>query len=80
MGFNFDEAKKKLNLDETLEKVGQVVRDTVGQIDDVIDKGRETLTEKFDKDRTEGEQASEGEGEGESTDESTDESKPDYTI
>ncbi len=78
MGFNFDEAKKKLNLDETLEKVGQVVKDTVGQIDDVIDKGRETLTEKFDKDKGQGEQAAPETPEGEG--ESTDESKPDYTI
>ncbi|SDB89863.1 hypothetical protein GA0111570_10736 [Raineyella antarctica] len=47
----FDEAKKKLNLDETLEKVTKVVKETVDQIDDVIDKGRETLTEKFDRDK-----------------------------
>ena len=51
MGFNFEEAKKKLNLDETLEKVTKVVKETVDQIDEAIEKGRETLTEKFDLDK-----------------------------
>ena len=51
MGFNFEEAKKKLNLDETLEKVTKVVKETVDQIDEAIEKGRETLTEKFEKDK-----------------------------
>ena len=51
MGFNFEEAKKKLNLDETLEKVTKVVKETVDQIDEAIERGRETLTEKFDKDK-----------------------------
>ncbi|MPM41288.1 hypothetical protein SDC9_87938 [bioreactor metagenome] len=48
MGFNFDEAKKKLNLDETLDKVAKVVKETVDQIDDAIEKGRETLSEKLE--------------------------------
>ncbi|QGF23752.1 hypothetical protein [Raineyella fluvialis] len=47
MGFNFDEAKK--SLDETLDKVAQVVKETVDQIDDVIEKGRETLSEKLEQ-------------------------------
>ncbi len=71
MGLNFDETKKKLNLDDTLEKVKEVVRETVDQIDDAIDKGRETLTEKFDKDRS---------PEPTPGSESTAEPKPDYDI
>lgn len=71
MGFNIEDAKNKLNLDETLEKVKEVVRETVDQIDDAIDKGRETLTEKFDKDRS---------PEPTPGTESTAEPKPDYDI
>lgn len=74
MGFSFDEAKKKLNLDETLEKVSKVVHDAVEQIDDAIEKGRETLTEKFDRDDTTAEPTADTPEPGE------DQPKPDYTI
>lgn len=71
MGFNFDEAKKKLNLDETLEKVSKAVHDAVEQIDEAIDKGRATISEKFDKDDTPADTTEPP---------ADDQAKPDYTI
>lgn len=78
MGFTFDEAKKKLNLDETLEKVSKVVHDAVEQIDDAIDKGRETLTEKFDRDGTTTDTTAEPAAD--TPEPGEDQPKPDYTI
>lgn len=78
----FEEVKKKLNLDETLEKVKEVVRETVDQIDDAIDKGRETLSEKLDQDRgTETTDTAEGSAPQPTPGtEATKEPKPEYDI